>query len=212
MTSALEIADSAVLWSVPAEHRGAALASRPLLVLMHGRGSDENDLFALTPVLPPEAVVASLRAPLPLGAAYSWFPVAQPGLPSPHAAADATMAVLDWLDRVGHSGPTWLLGFSQGGAMVTQLLRFDAQRFDKFVNLSGFSIHGELPNDGSLETLRPPLFWGRDPADPVIPRDAVERTASWLPGHTTLTKREYPGVGHSISREELDEVNAFLAD
>ncbi len=210
MSSTLELSGQAVLWSVAPDERAAALASRPLLVLMHGRGSDENDLFALAPLLPPEAVVASLRAPLSLGPAYSWFSNAEPGLPSPLAAGDATEAVLRWLDRTGHVGATWLLGFSQGGAMVTQLLRFAPQRFEKFVNLAGFSIDGELPADGTLETLRPPLFWGRDPADPVIPQDAVERTAAWLPAHTTLTQREYRGIGHSISREEMNDVVAFL--
>jgi phospholipase/carboxylesterase len=210
MTSTLAISDSAAAWSVPRAERAEALASRPLLVLMHGRGSHEHDLFALAPLLPAEAVVVSLRAPLPLGPAFSWFPVAEPGMPSPVAAAAATDAVLEWLDTVETAGPIWLLGFSQGGAMVTQLLRFAPERFSAYVNLSGFSISGELPADESLESLRPPVFWGRDPADPVITASAIERTDGWLPSHSTLTKREYPGIGHSISREELDDVNRFL--
>lgn len=210
MSSSLSISARAAVWSVSEIDRSDALSTRPLLVLMHGRGSHEHDLFALAPLLPPEAVVVSLRAPLPLGDNFSWFPVAEPGMPSPVAAAAATEAVLEWLDTVGAPGPIWLLGFSQGGAMVTQLLRFAPERFAAYVNLSGFSIGGELPGDARLETLRPPVFWGRDPADPVITRAAVDRTDEWLPAHSTLTKREYPGIGHSISREELADVSAFL--
>ncbi len=210
MTSTLPLSAEAVVWSVSSAGRAEALAGRPLLVLMHGRGSHEHDLFALAPLLPAEAVIVSLRAPLPLGDNFSWFPVADPGLPSPVAAASATEAVLDWLDTVPAAGPVWLLGFSQGGAMVTQLMRFAPERFSAYVNLSGFSVAGELPGDAALETTRPPLFWGRDPADPVIPAAAVERTAEWLPTHSTLTAREYRGIGHSISREELEDVNVFL--
>lgn len=210
MSSTLVLSAEAAVWSVPKAGRAEALATRPLLVLMHGRGSHERDLFALAPLLPPEAVIVSLRAPLPLGDTFSWFPVAEPGMPSPVAAAAATDAVLDWLDTVEPGGPVWLMGFSQGGAMVIQLLRFAPERFSAYVNLSGFSIDGEVPADDRLKTLRPPLFWGRDPGDPVIPRSAVERTDLWLPEHSTLTKREYPGIGHSISREELDDVTAFL--
>jgi phospholipase/carboxylesterase len=76
--------------------------------------------------------------------------------------------------------------------------------------LAGFSLEDDGPEDARLERLRPPVFWGRDPGDPVIPQSAVDRTDAWLPTHSTLTKREYPGVGHSISRDELDDVNAFL--
>jgi phospholipase/carboxylesterase len=213
--SNLTISDTDAVWSVPPSERAAALASQPLLILLHGRGSHEGDLFSLVSMLPP-AVVVSLRAPLTLGDGFTWFPPAEPGMPGASAAASATEAVLAWLDRVEgglgtpRSGPTWVLGFSQGGAMTTQLLRFAPERFDAFVNLSGFSIEGELPGDARLETLKPPVFWGRDVRDPIIPQSAVERTDAWLPAHSTLTKREYAGVGHSISREELDDVSEFL--
>lgn len=216
MSSTLSISDSDAIWSVQPEERSAALASRPLIILMHGRGSHERDLFSLVPMLPAAAVVVSLRAPLPLGDGFTWFPPAEPGMPSAAAAADSTEAVLAWLDGVEaglespRGGPTWVLGFSQGGAMTTQLLRIAPERFDAYVNLSGFSIAGELPGDASLESLLPPVFWGRDVVDPMIPQSAIERTDSWLPAHSTLTKREYAGVGHSISAEELADVSAFL--
>ncbi|MBK4347572.1 alpha/beta hydrolase [Lacisediminihabitans changchengi] len=207
-SSALTI--TGAVWSVAAEQRVQALASRPLLVLMHGRGSNERDLASLAPLLPAELVTVSLRAPLPLGDGYSWFPPAEPGLPAPTAAAAATDAVLAFLDSLPPTGQVGLLGFSQGGAMVTHLLRSEPERFAAGVVLSGFSLAGELPGDAVLASLRPPVFWGRDVADPVISPDAIDRTAAWLPVHSTAVVREYPGVGHSISREELDDVTEFL--
>lgn len=188
---------------------GDPAPERPLLVLLHGRGSDERDLITLAPLLP-DASVAAVRAPFPLGPGFTWFAPAAPGLPDPAQAADVTLELLAWFDSLPQHGPIWLLGFSQGGAVVTQLLRFAPERFSASVVLSVFSIETSAPGDALLERERPRVFWGRDPEDPVIPASAVARTAAWLPGHSNLTKREYPGVGHSISREELDDVSTFL--
>lgn len=211
MTSSLSIDSSSVVWSEPESARADALATRPLLVLLHGRGSHEHDLFALAPLLPPEFLLASLRAPLELGPdSYSWFPVGEPGRPSIVAADAAAEALLEWLDSVPAAGPVILLGFSQGGAMSLHAMRHASERFTAYVNLSGFVIPGELPADAGLQTSRPPVFWGSDPADPVISAEAIARTADWLPSHATATVRHYDGIGHSISREELTDVNAFL--
>lgn len=201
----LPLDDSAVVWSEP------ELGGRPLVVLMHGRGSHENDLFSLVPMLPKEAVYASVRAPLAERNGWSWFPSGEPGLPDPASATAATRGVLDWLDRVAPSGPVSVVGFSQGGAMATQLLRNAPERFASFVNLAGFSIGGvDDDTDARLAALAKPVFWGRDPEDPVIPQSAIDRTQAWLPAHSQLLVREYRGIGHSVSREEIDDVAAFL--
>lgn len=208
MTDTLEIDDAAVVWSEPQTE----LAGRPLVVLLHGRGSHEHDLMPLAPLLVPDAVYAALRAPLAFegGAGFSWFPPADPGLPAPDAAAAATTAILAWLDRVGPSGPVAVLGFSQGGALAIHLMRFAPERFAAFVNLSGFVVRADCPADARLPELRPAVFWGRDAADPVIPVQATDATEAWLPGHSTLTRALYPGIGHGISMEELVDVREFL--
>ncbi|MEY2847962.1 MAG: hypothetical protein RI885_627 [Actinomycetota bacterium] len=217
MTAALVLDDTAAMWSEPV----ANLADRPLVVLAHGLGSDERDLFSLVPVLTAGAlgeagaVFASLRAPLAHGPGYSWFRTGMPGLPDPASAVEATLAVLDWLDRVSPTGRVVMAGFSQGGALAVQLLRHAPERFVALGCLAGFVVEGgaDPQTDARLAALaeRPPLFWGRDPADPVIPPSAVDRTARWLATHADATVREYPGVSHSISRQEVDDLAAFLA-
>jgi phospholipase/carboxylesterase len=68
----VRIDESAVLWSAGPQQR----AGRPLLVILHGYGSNEADLFSLSPYLPLSPVIASLRAPFtapwPIDG-YSWF-------------------------------------------------------------------------------------------------------------------------------------------
>ena len=198
---------NAVLWSAPERER----AGRPLLVLLHGKGSNENDLFGLSPLLPLEPVIASVRAPLPDGPGFSWFDSALrtdagPTLENADAAAGA---VLDWLGSQEYSTVD-LLGFSQGAAMVLQLLRVSAETFGRGVALSGFSVVGKHPGDDALETLRPPVFWGRGTEDAVIDPRWIGRTQEWLPAHSTLTERIYEGLAHGVNATEMKDVGEFL--
>jgi phospholipase/carboxylesterase len=54
------------------------------------------------------------------------------------------------------------------------------------------------------------VFWGRGTRDDVIPPFLVEHTISWLPEHVELSGRVYPGLTHSVSENELDDVRVFL--
>lgn len=199
----------AVLWSAePADREG-----RPLLVVMHGLRSDERDLFSLAPELPAEYVIASLRAPITEPPGYAWWTVGVPGDPDPEEVDRSAAAVLRWLDALPFT-PTLvgLMGFSQGGAMSTHLLRRDPARFAFAVNIAGFLIGGEQDGDAALAIRRPPVLWVRGGADPLFSPELVARTGPWMERCATADVRVYPGVGHSISREELDDIAAFLRD
>jgi len=200
---------SAIIWSAPERER----AGRPLLVLMHGYGSHEGDLFGMSPGLPLAPVIASVRAPLPESGGHAWWSLAgqTPGIPDETAVDAAASAVIDWLDTLEYTRVS-LLGFSQGGAMALQLLRHDPTRFASAVCLSGFIASESHPGDAELESVKPPVFWGRGTADPVIPAYAVDRTGEWMPRHTSATTRIYEGLGHSISSEELADFSSFLGE
>ena len=209
LPQALPIDPERVVWSTPEPFEALAQGA-PLVVLLHGYGSHERDLAGLTPHLPAGAVTAALRAPLQAGPGFAWFPLAEPGTPDTDAVTAAALGVLDWLSGFEAAGPVVPLGFSQGGAMSLQLLRLAPTRFAGAVNLSGFAVGGELEGDAALAERTVPVFWGRDAADPVIAPVAIERTNAWLPRHALVTRELYPGIAHGISREELDDVRAFL--
>ncbi len=199
----------AVLWSAS----GADRAARPLLLILHGFGSDEGDLFSLAPHLPLEPVIASLRAPLAASQGWAWFPISAPDGLSAIDVDAAALGVLEWLDGLPEApASVGLLGFSQGGAMALQLLRHAPDRFAFAVQLSGFVAGGERASDARLASRRPPVFWGRGSADAVIPPEAIDRTRAWLPGHSTLTERIYEGMPHSVSQAELGDIVAFLRE
>ena len=209
MSTTPSLDPSVVQWSVPPAERG----DRPVLVLLHGYGSDENDLFGLVPYLPDAFVVASVRAPLsppwPMPGA-SWYPIEGLDGRDQAAVTRAADAVLAWIRSTVGESPVGLLGFSQGGAVAVQTLRVNPDAVSFAVVLAGYAAGGELPGDAVLAERRPPVFWGRGAADDVIPPLLIDATSQWLPRHSELRGRVYPGLTHSISPDELDDVRAFL--
>lgn len=201
---------------------------------MHGFGSFEGDLIELASQLPDGFVIASPRAPLvappPIENGYAWWnlTLGPDGLPqreappanfegsAPHTAAVALFEWIDALDAelreaggdgLGHIVP---MGFSQGGCMATSLLRLRPSRFVCAVNCSGFVAPGAYAADEALAAIRPPLFWGRDPEDPIIDAGRIRYTAQWSPQYTALEAHLYRGIQHSISQQELIEVSEFI--
>lgn len=209
MSEELRLDGALTRWST-GEHAGM-----PLLVLLHGYGADEHDLFGLVPYLPDGIAVASVAAPLappwPLPG-RSWYPIEGLDGRSSLSVTAAAEAFLRWLDEhAADAASVAFLGFSQGAAVALQALRLDPDRVDAVVALSGYAAPGELPRDGDLAERRPQVFWGRGSHDDVIPEALVAHTSEWLPGHSDLSGRVYTGLTHSISEEELGDVHAFLA-
>ncbi|MEO6944601.1 MAG: dienelactone hydrolase family protein [Lacisediminihabitans sp.] len=208
MTLTHEIDSNAVMWNVPPEER----SGRPLLVMMHGLGSHEGDLFGLNRFLPSGVVVASLRAPLRYGGGFAWFDA---DLRSSDASLlDASVAgVLGWIDGLTMSPSSiGLMGFSQGGCMALQLIRQAPERFDFALELSGFLGSAEHPGDAALAARAPrmPVFSAHGDLDDVIPAAAVDQTGRWLADHAELEKHRYP-MAHTISQEELADIVEFVS-
>jgi phospholipase/carboxylesterase len=202
--------DAAVLWSAEPGDR----AGRPLLVLLHGYGADERDLFGLVPYLPPEFAVAAVRAPLapPFPApGYSWYPIENLEDRDPAHTTAAATRLIEWSDAAASAHPSiGLLGFSQGAAVSLQAMRLEPDRYAFAVNLSGYVTPGALPRDAELAERRPPVFWGRGTNDDIIPGFLIDHTTDWLPRHVDLSGRVYPGLTHSVSEQELTDVRTFL--
>lgn len=198
-----------LLWSKPESER----AGTPLLVLLHGYGANEADLFGLAEQLPAEFTVVSVRAGLAAGPGYAWFPLQSDLVIDQSLVTDAARALDEWLESVAAEfSSVSLLGFSQGMAMASVLLRHRPGRYAAVVGLSGFVVTFDDPffDDAQLRALKTPFFWGRDQADPVIPQREIEYTNEWLNQHTELMKVLYTGMWHGISQAEIGHVGEFL--
>lgn len=185
----------------------------PLVVLLHGRGADENGIIDLANHLPATASYAAVRAPIAEGGGYAWF--ANRGIGRPIAESlEQTMAWFrNWLDEVAPAGRSVLLiGFSGGAAFAGGLLLSNPVRF------AGAAIlYGTLPFDAGVPTTPGhltgvPVFVAQGDADTVIPRELLDRTWTYITEQSDATAhpRRDPG-GHSLSRETAVELSEWVA-
>ena len=199
--------------------RPAASEPEGLLVLFHGRGADERDLFPLLDVLDPERRLLGVtpRGPLslPPGGAH-WYAVQEIGYPDP-ATFTATFAQASaWLDDVAAgSGIPYeqvvIGGFSQGAVMTYALgLGAGRPRPAGLIALSGF-----VPSvPGFSIDLTPPLprvAIGHGALDPVISVEWSRRAYDVLrDAAADVVFSESPTLAHSIDPGFFRELPGWL--
>lgn len=192
----------------------------PVVVLLHGRGSDRTDLFSLQRFFPsgwaviaPDAPFAA--APWGYGPGRAWYQYLGRNTPEPEsftASLGAVDRLLDELPKtLGHEpGPIGLGGFSQGGTVSMAYALTHPDRPLNVLNFSGFlADHPSVMADaGTVRNAR--FFWGHGTADPAIPFDlAIEGRALLRGAGAHLEARDY-SIGHSISQDELRDAVAWL--
>lgn len=183
-----------------------------VVLFLHGYGSNEQDLSGLASALGLDLPWVSLRAPLELGnGGAAWFEITTPGAPDTDPVEEATAAIWAWIEENVDPGTSIIpVGFSQGGLMASQLLRTRPERVIAPVILGGFILGATQPGDESLRENLPSVFWGRGAVDRVIAPVAIARTSEFLPTHSSLIEKVYPGLAHGINAAELDDVRDFI--
>ena len=191
--------DPVVLW------RGSGDPSAPLVVLLHGRGSNEADFVDLADHLPEGFAYAAVRGPVDLGGGYAWFENRGIGRPIDSSLAETMRWFRAWLDSVAPGGrPVVLVGFSGGAAFAGGLLLDDPSRFAGVAVLCG-----TLPFDAGL-SVEPgrlagaAVFVAQGVLDHVIPGELLDRTWKYLHGDSgafTVSRRDL--VGHELAPEVL---------
>ena len=183
----------------------------PVVLLLHGYGTNEKDLVDLMEYLP-KLPWFSPRAPesSPYGGS-SWFHLTDIANPDPDLVQKATDSLWHWIDEtIPESSPLVLLGFSQGALMATQLLRTRPVRILATVIIAGFTLEQQQPADELLLTLKPKVIYARGLQDQVISRESVSRTNTWLQAHTKAITKSYEGLGHSVDARVMADVANYL--
>ena len=192
---------------------GAADASAPLVVLLHGRGSDERQIIDLAAHLPSGPAYAAVRAPIAEGPGFAWFANRGIGRPVAESLRDTMSWFRDWLDDAAPAGrPVLLVGFSGGAAFAGGLVLDDPSRY-----VGAAILYGTLPFDAGLDTdtgrlANLPVFVAQGDGDHVIPRELLDRTWDYLlaeSGAPTIAQRQ-PG-GHQLTAETVHELGEWIA-
>jgi phospholipase/carboxylesterase len=195
-----------------ARERPAAGEAAGALVLLHGRGADENDLFPLLDALDPQRRFHGYtpRGPLalPPGGAH-WYVVPRVGYPDPATFHESYGLLSEWLDALPHERVA-LGGFSQGAVMSYALaLGAGRPRPTALIALSGFipEVDGWQPD---LTSPFPPIVIAHGAQDTVIPVEFGRRARDVLVAAGAEPHyHEFFGQ-HWIDPELVPELQALL--
>jgi phospholipase/carboxylesterase len=200
--------------------RPAAAEPEGALVLFHGRGTSEHDLFPLLDALDPDRRLVGVtpRGPLslPPGGAH-WYAVREIGYPDPGTFLPTYERTAAWLDAFAAESEipparTVLGGFSQGAVMAYALgLGEGRPRPDALIALSGFvpTVEG-FSLDLERQPL-PPVAIGHGVLDPVISVEWSRRAGVLLEGAGfDVLYREYR-LPHAVEPDFVAELAGWLA-
>ncbi|QQS48671.1 MAG: alpha/beta fold hydrolase [Acidobacteriota bacterium] len=194
----------------------------PLLLLLHGFGSNEDDLFSLSPYLDERFLIISARAPVTLGPmSYAWFSLGfspEGVLVNTEEAESSRLTVRRFIDEVidfyqVDPGAVYLMGFSQGAMMSLATALTHPGIAAGVVAMSGRILPqtvSQVTDRNALFGL--PIFIAHGTRDMVLPihhgratRDLLET----LP--VDLDYREYQ-MGHEVSAESLQDITSWLRE
>lgn len=184
------------------------------MILIHGRGATAPSILELAAALDVPDMV--YLAPQALG--NTWYPHSflfpreqnEPGISSGLAAIEELVLRLE--DAGIPAERIVLAGFSQGACLASEFVARHPRLYGGLLVFSGGLIG---PPDSSFDLegdLRgTPVFIGCSDVDFHIPLKRVEETASALQDLGALvTKRIYPGMGHTIIQDEIIEARKVL--
>lgn len=193
----------------------------PLLVLLHGYGSNEEDLFSFVPTLPQDWLIVSFQAPKTIQyGGYAWYDIDLMSVENRvnvEQAHESLNAILDGILSIKKQyglvdNPTHLAGFSQGGILSYALALKNPQLFSKIACLSAYPeeklLTDIVKDKRRLEHLR--FFISHGTEDAVIPLEWARKGADLLYDLSCyFTFREYM-AGHGVNQKNYMDLMEFL--
>lgn len=192
----------------------------PVLFLLHGYGSNEEDLFSFVPTLPKDWLIVSFRAPLNTPyEGYSWYDI---DFENQERFVDVEQAnnvsdeilkhMMDITNRYGLTdNETHLCGFSQGGILSYALALKNPELFSKVACLSSYpeqKLLSDVVKGKKLQNLRFFVSHGTD--DAVIPLEWGQKGAELLYDlGCYFTFREYMS-GHGVNQKNYLDLMEFF--
>ena len=185
-----------------------------VLVMLHGRGASAESILALHR----ELAIDGLAAIAPQAAGHTWYPLSflapteanQPYLDS--ALARVAAVVDDLLARGVPSERIAILGFSQGACLTSEFIARHPRGYGAAIGLTGGLIGPPGTPRGYAGSLAgTPVFLGTSDPDPHVPFERVKETEAVLAGMgATVEVRRYPGMPHTVNRDELEACRTLL--
>lgn len=193
----------------------------PLLIMCHGYGSDENDLFSFAEELPKELLIISVRAPYQLQPyGNAWYAInfdAEKGKWSDNEQAiQSRDKIAEFIDYACETyavnkDNVSLLGFSQGTILSYSVSLTYPEKVKNIVALSGYINEDILPeNLDKLNFEHLDFYCSHGSVDQVIPADWARKAKPFLDNlNIKNTYSEFP-VGHGVAPQNFYELKSWL--
>ena len=184
----------------------------PLLILLHGYGSNELDLFSFADELPETLVIVSLRAPYEMGyGGYAWYDINLDSknnkfsdLNQARKSLQKITTTIDYIKTKHNTNPnnTFLLGFSQG-AILSYALSFNfPNKIEHVIALSGY-LNSELITKENTQKIHTDYYISHGAVDQVIPVEWARKAGPFLDSKGLKNEySEYP-VGHGVAPQNF---------
>ena len=193
----------------------------PLLLLLHGYGSNEEDLFSFAPELPDDNYVISVRAPYDLQPyGHAWYAIhfdADENKFSDNVQAKQSVEIIaSFIDEIVKQYPidtenVTLIGFSQGAILSYATALTYPEKISKVVALSGYfnqEILPEVIDTKAISHLK--FFVSHGSVDQVIPVDWARKAKPALENlGLEVEYQEYP-IGHGVSPKNFFDFKNWL--
>lgn len=198
-------------------------ANAPLLIMCHGYGSDENDLFSFAAELPKELFIISLKAPLrmqPFGNA--WYAINFDANQNKWSDNEQAMASMELIAQfIDEACDTYnldktnvtLLGFSQGSILNYAVALTYPEKVKNIIALSGYINEDILPPEMSAKRFAHLDFYcSHGTVDQVIPVEWARKITGFLKNlNIKHVYSEFP-IGHGVSPQNFYEFKDWLSD
>ncbi|WP_309642084.1 alpha/beta fold hydrolase [Flavobacterium sp.] len=197
------------------------LEKNPLLLLLHGYGSNEEDLFSFASELPEAYYVISVRAPYDLMyGSYAWYAINfdadENKFSDLNQARSSRDLISNFIDELFTAYPidaqkVTLIGFSQGTILSYAVALSYPQKVQRVVAMSGY-LNTEMATENYAQNdfKNLTIFASHGTADQVIPVDWARKAKPILDtlGIET-TYKEYP-IGHGVSPQNFYDFRSWL--
>jgi predicted esterase len=187
--------------------------ARAAMILAHGRGASAADIMTVAD----EVMVPGVAYLAPQAAGSAWYPnpFTAPLEANEPYLSSALEVLASLVTRVQESVPLGrvvLLGFSQGACLTLEFAARNARRYGGVIGLSGGLIGPDgTPWDYPGDFQRTPVFLGCSDVDPYIPKERVIETGQVFQRMgADATVRLYPGMAHTVSADEIEEVRKIV--
>jgi len=192
----------------------------PLILLLHGYGSDENDLFSFAEELPDNYFIISARAPIPMqpyGNAWYAISIDHEGVKTSDndGARQSRERIASFIDEAIKAYDldaynVTLLGFSQGTILSYSVALTYPEKVKNVIGLSGYINEEIIDLKSNAAYAHLNIYNSHGTVDQVIPIEAARKTPAYLKARgIESTLSEFP-VGHGVHPTNFYEFKEWL--